>query len=634
MVVRLNVLSRLLPAVVLVSLLAAESTLQADQNPVAAVLSETDVRRDAGLRGLLARPYPPDGAWRHENFAMAAYYLDERTTEADEGILTVLRQEFPAIMKGEKNQFHWHAYIQQRIYFLFGSRSRFFPGRMSTAAEDAILEMLWEWASTRCRLEMTRPERDWWIWGSENHHIMAWASFWGAAQIFSGHPDYSLKQYDDGSTPAQVLQGFNEYFKRFAHHRAAKGLLVECGSPTYGKYSVNTWYNFADFAEDPELKRRFQMLLDLYWADWAVEQIDGVRGGSRHRCYPGRSSASGSDGTGRAWFHFGLGQAGNVHPGYICAATTFYRPAPLVVALALDTNGRGEYEYVSRRPGRLLGDSSEGRKPEIPEGLNQPGWEYYVLDPNGASMARYTWCTPDFVLGTSMVPALAREDWSAISSQNRWEGVIFAGHATARIFVQSPPPTKGSLYNANWSVQHRGVLVVQRLKGSNARGQRVWFDKSLARTERDGWVFAEAPRAFAAVRVLSGRTSWEADGPNPTPWLVSGDEFSPIIIEVARKSDFPSLDAFGAAILANPLEFANNRVDYKSTIHDTRLTFFSDYSQPPQVNGKPVDYRPCKVYDCPHIQADFGNGRVVIKKGQEELVLDFGATLSTSSTGR
>ena len=631
MVVRLNLLSRFLPLVVMAVLLAAESAhaaesaLPADRNQVAAVLTETDARRDAGLRGLLAKPYPPAGAWRHENFAMAAYYLNERTAEADEAVLTILRQEFPAIMKGEKNQFHWHAYIQQRIYFLFGSRSRFFAGRMSPAAEEALLEMLWQWASPRCRLEMTLPERDWWIWGSENHHIMAWASFWGAAQIFGRHPDYSLKHYDDGSTPDQMLRGFNEYFKRFARHRAAKGLLVECGSPTYGKYSANTWYNFADFAQDPELKRRFRMLLDLYWADWAVEQIDGVRGGSRHRCYPGRSSVSGSDGAGGAWFHFGLGKSGSVHPGYICAATTFYRPAPVVAALALDANGRGEYEYVSRRPGLLPGAFSQGKKPDVSHDMNQPGFDYYVLDPNGPGIARYTWYTPDFVLGTSMVPALARKDWSAISSQNRWEGVIFAGHPTARIFVQSPPPEKGSLYNANWSVQHRGVLIVQRLKDSNAKGQRVWFDESLARTEKDGWVFAEAPGAFAAVRVLSGGTSWEADGPSPTPWLVCNDEFSPIVIEVARKTAFPSFDDFQAAILANPLEFASNRADYASTIHDTRLTLWSDYSQPPQVNGKPVDYGPSKVYDCPYIQSDFGDGVVIIKKGQEELSLDFNA---------
>ncbi len=619
MIMKRRGLRPLFLAAVFVVFTTAVSAPAADRAWVESVLAETDARRDAGLLGLLEKSYPPTGAWRHENFAIAAYYLDQRTAEADEAILTILREEFPAIMEGEKNQFHWHAYIQERIYFLFGSRSEFFPGRMSPEAEEAILEMLWQWASTRCRLEMTLPERDWWVWGSENHHIMAWASLWGAAQILSQHPDYALKRYDDGSTPAQMARGFNEYFKRFARERAAKGLLVECGSPTYGKYSVNTWYNFADFAKDPELKRRIRMLLDLYWADWAVEQIDGVRGGSRHRCYPGRSSVSSSDGGGRAWFHFGLGQLGTIHPGYICAATTFYRPAPVVVDLALDPAGRGEYAYVSRRPGLL----PKGDGPQVPEGLNKPGWEYYVLDPNGGGLSRYTWCTPDFMLGTSMVPALDRKDWSAISSQNRWEGVIFAGHPTARIFVQSPPPAKGSLYNANWSVQHRGVLIVQRLKGSNARGQRIWFDQSLAPIEKDGWVFAEAPRAYAAVRVLSGDTSWQAEGSRGKPWLVCKDEFSPIIIEVSRKSDFSSYAAFQDAVLANRLKFEGKCVDYESMIHGTRLRLFTDYSQPPLAGGEPVNYRPRKVYDCPYIQSEFGTGVVVLQKGQEKLVLDF-----------
>jgi hypothetical protein len=109
MLVRRNVLSRLLPALVMVAFSGAESAHSADQNQVDKVLAETDVRRDAALGELLKKPYPPDGAWRHENFAVAAYYLDENTAQADEAILTLLRDEFPAIMKGDKNQFHWHA---------------------------------------------------------------------------------------------------------------------------------------------------------------------------------------------------------------------------------------------------------------------------------------------------------------------------------------------------------------------------------------------------------------------------------------------------------------------------------------------------------------------------------------------
>ena len=319
---------------------------------------------------------------------------------------------------------------------------------------------------------MTLPQRDWWTWGSENHHAQAWAGFWGAAQIFSQHPDYKDRRYADGTTPAQMAAAMNDYFKRFTSERAAKGLLVECNSG-YNKYTLGGWYNVADFSDDAVLRRRMAMLLDLFWADWAIEQINGVRGGSRHRCYTGAGSTTGASMDGMAWFHFGLGPAKSQHPSHMCGATTFWRPSPVVVDLALDPVGRGVYEYSSRRPGLLQPRKAVDAPAQYasdPKHAFFAAQGVYQLRPEGGALLRYTYCTPDFVMGTSMVEARPREDWAAISSQNRWEGVIFAGHPTARIFVQPLQPSRGSVYNANWSVQKRGTLIVQRLKTSNGEG--------------------------------------------------------------------------------------------------------------------------------------------------------------------
>ena len=46
-------------------------------------------------------------------------------------------------------------------------------------------------------------------------------------------------------------------------------------------------------------------------------------------------------------------------------------------------------------------------------------------------------------MGTSMRPALPVKEWLAISSQNIWEGVIFAGNSTARIFPQPEAEGRG-----------------------------------------------------------------------------------------------------------------------------------------------------------------------------------------------
>ncbi len=595
---------------------------------------EQGARRDVMLRAQLAKPYPADGCWHYEDFALAAYWLNERTAEADQALLTEREKAFPVSLKD--GDFHWHAFMLERIYFLFAKDSQRFPGRLGAEAEAALLDMLWQWAGPRCRLEMTLPERDFWKWGSENHHAQAWSSFWGAAQIFAQHPAYKDRRYADGTTPAQMAAAFNAYYLRYALHRAATGLLVECNSG-YNKYTLGGWYNLADFAPDPALRRRFAMLLDLFWADWASEQINGVRGGSRHRCYPGTDSTAGSSMDGLAWFPFGLGHAKSQHPSHMCGATTFWRPSLIVTDLALDVAGRGVYESCSRRPG-LAEPRQAGAPP--PNYVSDPQHPFFVpqglypLRSEGGGLLRYTYGTPDFVMGTSMVEARPCEDWCAISSQNRWEGVIFAGHPTARIFAQPLTPKKGSVYNAEWSVQKRGVLIVQRLKTSKAaKGQRIWFDAALQRAETNGWVFAEAPQAYAAVRVVAGGTAWEADsmeqhrkktgGTDKGEWLKCLNEFAPVIIEVVRKGDCADFAAFQRAVLAYPLRFENNRLDYTSALNKTTLTLFTDYSRPPLVDGQPVNYAPQKVFDSPFIQSDFGSGLVTLRKGSQSLVLDF-----------
>ncbi len=408
------------------------------------VHDQANARRDAMLHEMLKSPYPPKGLWRDEGFALAAYGLNERVEEADRAIVAACEKEMPLLAEGTEDSFHWHAYLLERIYFLYGSNSQFSPRRMGLEAERAILKALWQWASIGCRREMTLPERDFWIWGSENHHAQAWAGFWGAAEIFREHPDYRDRHYADGSAPDEMAQAFTEYFKRYARHHAATGLLVECNSD-YNKYTLGGWYNMADFSTDSVLRRRMTMLLDLYWADWAIEQIDGVRGGSRHRCYPGQTSTTGTSGQGPAWYHFGLGLPRSKHPNCLCAATSFYRPPLLIAELALDVAGRGEYEYRSRRLG-LAETRSAGQA--VPNFVADPSHPFYVkqgvysLNPIAGGLARYSWCTPDFVLGTSMVEARPQEDWTAVSSQNRWEGVVFAGNPYARIFFQPLLPAR------------------------------------------------------------------------------------------------------------------------------------------------------------------------------------------------
>jgi hypothetical protein len=608
-------------------------------------LTETEARQTAFYEKLTEKARRK-GVYYVLSVALGRYGLNRELDRANRIIVEKYPRAYAAqIELARKLNRPWYNFGREaRLYFLFGSRSKFHPGRMSPQAEKVLLDAMWTWAEATLRRDFTDPERDGWILGSENHWSHLWTGMWGAAQIFADHPDYRLRRYADGTGTAEMAAAFDERFKRFARDRASKGLLYEVAS-AYNKQTLAGLYNVHDFATDPVLKNRMKMFFDLYWADWAIEQIDGFRGGGRSRSYPGPHSTTGTTVAANAWYHFGIGEPLNHHPDIWAAATTSYRPDPLVVELALDVRGRGTYAAVSRRMG--LRDKSIA----VQKGLgdkNAPGpAARFTTDPDnvlhselataidlrGGGMLRYTWCTPDFILGTNMVEARPNADWANFSSQNRWDGLIFGGHSTARIYVQSQGVNNRSYFNANGSVQSKGVLVVRRLNdglSQDARGQRIWFDESLERVERNGWVFARGPRAFAAVRVVEGQSRWKPDAPEKKGdqpaagmYLVCENESSPVILEVARQSDCADFSAFQDAILANTLNWRNNRLDYRSTFYGTQVTLFADGTAAPQVDGVPVNYAPQKVYDGPFIQGDFGQGTVTLSKGDRRLVLDF-----------
>lgn len=589
------------------------------------VMGQTVQRQTQGMQAQLANTFPSSGMWFYENFALAAYWLNQRTSEADAGLINI-KDGGLYQADVDADHFHWNAYLLERIYFLFSSQSDdpAFRGRMSVAAENAILEMLWDWAAPITEIGLASSDKLNFYWESENHDAQAWVSLWGAAQIFEDHPDYQDRTYADGSTPAEMAAAFDNYFKAYVRRYTTKGLPLEIASPTYAKYTLNTWFNLYDFADDPELKEAAGALLDVYFADWALEQIDGVRGGSRHRSYPGRTSISGSGGGQHAWYVLGQGTVASRHPGVMSGATTSWRPSRAVVGLALDVNGRGSYGYTTRRLG--LKDLTPTAQP--PALSNHA---YNPIDPDGGSLLRYTWSTPDFVAGMTQVEPRPWQDWLGVSSQNRWNGVVFGGHDTARIFTQRPyPGNNKSVYNEEWGVQHQGVMVLQRLtQARSATGQMIWFDFSLRREEQDGWIFVEAPDAFAAVRVVQGGWEWQPDtleqhrnGSDLTvgEWAVLNDQFSPIIMEVARKRDYVDFDAFKSEILGNGLAWDGTRLDYSSAGYETTLTHFADESALPQIDGVPLDFTPTKAYESPYLQGDFGSGAIVIDYGDDRTI--------------
>ena len=237
-----------------------------------------------------------------------------------------------------------------------------------------------------------------------------------------------------------------------------------------------------------------------------------------------------------------------------------------------------------------------------------------------------------------MTEARPLEDWVHISAQSRWQGVIFADNPKARIVpVVRPAGQAKDVMNGQWSVQSKGTLITQKLKGNKAGGPMiVWMPEEGIGTpirERD-LVFVETEGAYSVIRVVGSGfklvnksvSNPSLEGPirtsPPGHVVIPDDDFAPVILEVVAKRDVDGLDAFKAKVKATQPEMKGALLVY-GTIYGDRLTFDTGQRKTPTINGKPVDYTPGKVLESPFLNADYDRGVVTIQKGGRKKVLDF-----------
>jgi hypothetical protein len=599
-----------------------------------------EIRRDR-LFGLLAGlplheepikpPYEPgrpiqprDYSYSIINFAMKAFYLDERPyfALANQKLCENARLyiENP-VLRDDRDSFYWSMDLLCRIVEFFGRHGSMAAGRLSAESEELIYDSMFLWAKNNSLLEMAEFEKShtWHVWESENHHVQRFSAAWHISRLLSASARYAEQAYDDGGTPAAHYQAWTAYICEWLCERARKSLFIETGNSFYGLHTLKGIYNFYDFAGNPELKRLAQYLLDLYWATWAEEQLDGVRGGGKSRVYPGKNSLLGKDPFRRlAWCYLGMGTMETPNENELTVLTSAYRLPPVVADLALDGVGRGTYE-IRQRP---LGLASGGyfRNPD------------YRLNTEWGGIYRYSYCTPGFILGSLMYDARPYEEWTLISSQNRWQGAIFRGHLDARIVVQCrtadythPEVQVKRAYNQHWSAQRKGTLISQKLQTSHVTaGMRVWFSEAglSAPLTIDNWTFVEAQEAYAAVRVAAGGFEWESEAGFAGRWLVCEDELSPVILEVGLKQVFGSFADFQVRVLANPVELKAGCLVYQSIYGDT-FEFFSDFSHSPHINGQPAVEIPGMAFESPFVQAAWDSGVVTIQKGGRRYEMNF-----------
>ena len=619
MVAKARVFAVLLAGILMLSSSRAWALTDAE---LIAVRDGFGARRDAMLAGQVASPYPDfSGIWGKQDYALAALFLNVELANANQAVIDAVDMVLTNPDCPGACSLHWHQNLFFRIYSYFNANSEYYPGRLTSAAEDKLCQVMWFWLDTQSAVADAEipTSRTWFVWASENHDIMHDTSSWGAAQVLKDIAPYNTYTCADGYTIQQHYDAWTEYFKEYLRERAKRGLFVEIAAHGYSKYTLQGIYNFYDFAEDDLLSYRAGLLLDLWWADWAHDQINATRSGGKTRIYQVKALPRWDDAMGMAGYYLNIGGTGS-HPGQMCMATTTHRLPLVVMDIALDINGRGVYEFKSRRPGRNL-------VPKPPA-----AGDAYALDPDNGGIQRYTYTTPTYILGTLMHEKLILDYWSGISSQNRWMGLIFETGVNDVIYPQCVGLNNGKTYNQYWSVQNKNTLIVQRLDGTYSHqtgDMRVYFASTLTRSEQDGWVLIDNGTAYAAVKPAWGGYTWD-----DTNWLRLGDNTAPVIIEAAQACDYMDMYAvFEMAVLDQTIDVTSGVLTYTGLNGSGTFTFYTNSTQPPEVDGTPIDYTPDYTFDSPFMHEDWASGIVTISKDGRRKILDFNSTSVPSQCG-
>lgn len=548
-------------------------------------------------------------------FAMRAFELNEQLDEGNAALQELCQYH----LDRPQTFFEIHSFPSvsdalARLYIFYGPRGTKAPNRLSAETSALLEKTMWEWANEKAAIEDAELEQSqtWWITNSENHHAQHFTTCWAFSQILRNVPAYQDKPFKDGHLPAEHYAAWTTYLKEYLRQRACKGTFVEIDSPSYATATLKGLFSYYDFSEDPVLKERANRMLALYWALWAEEQIDAVTGGAQTRSYSKASVNGGSFLRRAAWYVIGVGDPDFVHNTMLPFVTTTWQVPDVVLRIASGWQDQAPYVIRQRRMG--LAETGYNRPPD------------YRMKTDFGGILRYTWCTPDFIMGSLITEALPTSDWAAISSQNRWSGVIFAGDPGARVFPAPYNARGASILNGFWSVQSKGTMISQQLIPTDTKGAlqswRVFFSNAgLSEPVKNGaWTFAEAKEAYVGVRVVSGVTSFEPH--RIGRWLVCEDAMAPVIIEVRSKSDYRNFEAFQTAAMAQPLTFKKSVLNYQ-TLGSDELDFYTDQSRLPKINRVTVDLAPALVYDSPFVQSVWDSGVVTIQYGEVKYILDF-----------
>jgi hypothetical protein len=470
---------------------------------------------------------------------------------------------------------------------------------------------------------------------TENHWVMHYTGMYLAAQTW---PNEDGTQWFNGRSSEENFREAEGWLNHWMTLTTTIG-QGEFDSPTYMPAFLAPMLVLYDFAADPAMKTKAQMMCDLLLADFAVENLRGNYGGGHSRDYPADIiNPLGAQTTRISWLYFGepnreTWEEADFLPRVrgswesVFGALSTYRVPDMIVRMATDRS----VPYVHRERKRVRNVMRFGDE------LNPPAF-------------KYTYMTADYVLGSlhgGVLEPFQQHTWDVTFVSDKPYNTIFTMHpyySSRQLgmffpeelnvlaqdvdrykIVYTSPDKWNSSSPYEQTFQHKNVIIVLYNIAPGSKHPHIdgFFPKTLDARSIDstGWIFCRGGTTAIAFYPLKPYVWIDEE----KDWrLRSYDLKNGIVVEVASVHTVGDYETFlhrmrSQRVLAGDFEHTLT-VSYTSLEGDA-LTFTYDGLR--RLNGATVDLTKTRFYDGPFMQADVGSGIIELRYGDRVRLLDF-----------
>jgi hypothetical protein len=470
---------------------------------------------------------------------------------------------------------------------------------------------------------------------TENHWVMYYVGMYLAAQTWPGEDRAS---WFNGRSSRENFEEASGWLSNWMRVTATIG-QGEFDSPTYSTVFLTPLTVLYEFAADPIMKRKAQMMLDLLFVDFAVDHLQGSYAGGHSRDYPEDiTNPLAAPSTMWAWLYFG-------QPGFEQWDEARYRP-----------RNRGSWETV-------FGALSSYRLPDVIGRIATDRSMPYVStetkrvrniirsgDVKNPPVYKYMYMTSDFAMGSlqgGILQPIQQHTWDVTFASNQPNNTLFtlhpyysgkelsmffpeeqkflAGEVDRYHKVYTNPNKWNSSSPFEQTFQHKNALIVlyDIPQGEHHPHVDGFFPKNLdARTtDSSGWIFCRKGSAYVAFFPLKPYEWIEED----VAWRWrSHDLRNGVVVVAGRQTDQGSFDAFKSAIISHTPSIDPSAAGYAVsyvTLSGDRMHF--TFGGARTLNGTEVVLSSYRLFNGPFVQADVGSGVITIAYGGRSRVLDF-----------